>query len=211
MRSIFPICIEEKKKIKQANKSRRQKMNVNEINQSFSNFYQQQIKQKYNNDVNLQVSDSNSVYSTMQQEDFASTIWNMTDSMPRANQISFTAEVLANKMLNQGITDENIAFLKKVSNRFSTDEMDKLKNEIMKNPKIQSGNNSAVIQEFLGSLEEIMSDKANEALQSQLKEKNLHKFRSMDEIFFQTSLIFDATKKGLFTMDDQEVINYDRA
>ncbi len=211
MSSIFPICIEEKKKIKQANKFRRQKMNVNEINQSFSNFYQQQIKQKYNNDVNLQVSDSNSVYSTMQQEDFASTIWNMTDSMPRANQISFTAEVLANKMLNQGITDENIAFLKKVSNRFSTDEMDKLKNEIMKNPKIQSGSNTEVIKEFLGSLEEIMSDKANEALQSQLKEKNLHKFRSMDEIFFQTSLIFDATKKGLFTMDDQEVINYDRA
>ena len=186
-------------------------MNVNEINQSFSNFYQQQIKQKYNNDVNLQVSDSNSVYSTMQQEDFATTIWNMTDSMPRANQISFTAEVLANKMVNQGITDENIAFLKKVSNRFSTDEMDKLKNEIMNNPKIQSGSNTEVIKEFLGSLEENMSDKANEALQSQLKEKNLHKFRSMDEIFFQTSLLFDATKKGLFTMDDQEVINYDRA
>ena len=47
----------------------------------------------------------------MQQDDFASTIWNMTDSMPRANQISFTAAVIANKKVNQGITDENKAFL----------------------------------------------------------------------------------------------------
>jgi hypothetical protein len=88
--------------------------------------------------------------------------------------------------------------------------MNTLKAEIMSDPKVKSGN-ADVVKEFLASLEEIMSDKANEALQSQLKEKNLHKFRSMDEIFFQTSLIFDATKKGLFTMDDQEVINYDRA
>ena len=185
-------------------------MNVNDINQSVSNYYQQQIKKKYSNDVNLQVNDSNSVYATMQQDDFASTIWNMTDSMPRANQISFTATVLANKMYNQGITDENKAFLKNVSNRFSTEEMDELKNEILNDSKFKSSN-SAVIQNFLESLEEIMSEKANDALQSQLKEKNLHKFRSMDEIFFQTSLLFDATKKGLFTMDDQEVINYDRA
>ena len=105
-------------------------MNVNEINQSFSNYYQNQIKQKINNSVNLQVSDSNSVYATMQQDDFASTIWNMTDSMPRANQISFTATVLANKMVNQGITDENRAFLKEVSNRFSPEEMNTLKAEI---------------------------------------------------------------------------------
>ena len=79
-------------------------MNVNEITQSVSNYYQQQIKKRDANDVNLQVNDSNSVYATMHQEDFASTIWNMTDSMPRENQISFTAEVLTNKMLNQGIT-----------------------------------------------------------------------------------------------------------
>ena len=211
MRGILPIFIEEKKKNKGKQIQEAKNMNVNEITQSVSNYYQQQIKKRYASDVNLQVNDSNSVYATMQQEDFASTIWNMTDSMPRENQISFTAEVLTNKMLNQGITDENISFLKKVSNRFSTDEMNKLKNEIMNNPKLQSGNNTAVIQEFLGSLDEIMSDRANEALQSQLKEKNLHKFRSMDEIFFQTSLLFDATKKGLFSMDDQEVINYDRA
>lgn len=186
-------------------------MNVNEINQSFSNYYQQQIKKRYNNnDVNLQVSDSNSVYATLQQEDFASTIWNMTDSMPRANQISFTAAVIANKMVNQGITKENIAFLKDVSNRFSQEEMKTLKSEIMSDPKIKSGDTS-VVQEFLSSLDEIMNDKSNEALQSQLKQRNLHKFRSMDEIFFQTSLLFDATKKGLFSLDDQEVINYDKA
>ncbi len=210
MKGKFPICIEEKKKIKGKQIQEAKNMNVNEINQSFSNYYQNQIKQKINNSVNLQVSDSNSVYATMQQDDFASTIWNMTDSMPRANQISFTATVLANKMVNQGITDENKAFLKEVSNRFSPEEMNTLKAEIMSDPKVKSGN-ADVVKEFLASLEEIMSDKANEALQSQLKEKNLHKFRSMDEIFFQTSLIFDATKKGLFTMDDQEVINYDRA
>ena len=170
-------------------------MNVNEINQSFSNYYQQQIKRSYNNnDVNLQVSDSNSVYAPL----------------PRANQISFTAAVIANKMVNQGITKENIAFLKDVSNRFSQDEMKTLKSEIMSDPKIKSGD-SSVVQEFLSSLDEIMNDKSNEALQSQLKQRNLHKFRSMDEIFFQTSLLFDATKKGLFSLDVQEVINYDKA
>ncbi len=186
-------------------------MNVNELNMSVSSFYQQQIQKRYNNnDVNLQVNDSNSVYATMQQDDFASTIWNMTDSMPRENQISFTAAVLANKLVNQGVTEDNKTFIKDISNRFSTDEINSLKKQILSDPKVKTSNED-VIKEFLGSLDEILSDKANEALQSQLKSKNLHKFRSMDEIFFQTSLLFDATKKGLFTMDDQEAINYNRA
>lgn len=186
-------------------------MNVNELNRSVSNFYKQQLKRSYNNnDVNLQVNDSNSQYATMQQDDFASTIWNLTDSMPRANQISFTASVLANKVLNQGITEENKAFLKNISKRFSTEEMNSLKSEIMDNPKVKSSN-AELVKEFLSSIDEILSDKSDEALQSQLKQKNLHKFRSVDEIFFQTSLLFDATKKGLFTMDDQEAINYDKA
>ena len=186
-------------------------MNVNELNQSFSNFYQQKMKRNYNNDINVQVNDSNAVYATtMQHDDFANTIWNLTDSMPRANQISFTATVIANKMLNQGITDENKNFLKNVSKRFSEEERNTLKSEIMDNPKMKTSN-SGFIQEFLNSFDEILSNKANEAIQSQLKSKNLHKFRSADEIFFQTTLLFDATKKGLFTMGDQEAINYDKA
>lgn len=186
-------------------------MNVNELTQSVSNYYHNQIKRNNtNNDVNLQVNDSNSVYATMQQDDFASTIWNMTDSMPRKNQISFTAEVLTNKMVNQGMTEENKSFLKDISNRFSPEEINSLKSEILNNAKLKT-NNSSEIEKLLSSLDEIISDKANEALQSQLKEKNLHKFRSIDEIFFQTSLLFDATKKGLFNMDNQEVINYGRA
>lgn len=186
-------------------------MNINELNQSASSFYNQKLNNKSKNEVNLQVSDSNSVYATMQKEDFANTIWNMTDSMPRENQISFTAEVLTNKMLNQGVTEENLAFLKNVSNRFSSEEMNKLKAEILDDPKLKQGD-SETVQEFLNSIDELMADKANEALQSQLKEKNLHKFRSADEIFFQTTLLFDATKKGLFTMDnDQRVINYEKA
>lgn len=186
-------------------------MNINELNRSLSSFYNQKLNNKSKNEVNLQVSDSNSVYATIQKEDFANTIWNMTDSMPRENQISFTAEVLTNKMLNQGVTEENVVFLKNVSNRFNSEEMGKLKAEILNDPKIKQGN-SATVQEFLDSLDKIMTDKANEALQSQLKEKNLHKFRSADEIFFQTTLLFDATKKGLFTMyNDQEAINYEKA
>ena len=186
-------------------------MNVNELTQSFSNYYHSQIKKKYNNsDVNLQVNESNSVYATMQQDSFENTIWNMTDSMPRQDQISFTATVLTNKMLNQGVTEDNKAFLKNVSNRFSTDEMNDLKSKIMNNPKVKASD-AAIVQEFLGSIDEIVNERNNEALQSQLKNKNLHKFRTPDEIFFQTSLLLDATKKGLFSMGDQEVINYDKA
>lgn len=186
-------------------------MNINELTRSYSNYYQKQIQKKLNNnnDVNLKVNDSNSVYATMQQDSFASTIWNMTDSMPREDQISFTASVLANKMVNQGVTDENKNLLKNISKRFSSDEMSTLKSEIMNDPNVKSGD-AAIVQEFLSSIDEIMEDKANEALQSQLKEKNLHKFRTPDEIFFQTSLLFDATKKGLFSMGDQEVINYEK-
>ena len=197
----FPICIEEKKKNKGKQILGGKKMNVNELTQSVSNYYHNQIKRNNtNNDVNLQVNDSNSVYATMQQDDFASTIWNMTDSMPRKNQISFTAEVLTNKMVNQGMTEENKSFLKDISNRFSPEEINSLKSEILSNSKIKT-NNTSEIEKLISSLDEIISDKANEALQSQLKEKNLHKFRSIDEIFFQTSLLFDATKKGLFNMD----------
>lgn len=187
-------------------------MNVSELNNN-SVFYQNRIQRKYENtDVNLQVSDSNSTYATVQKDDFASVIWNMTDSMPRENQISFTAGVIASKLLNQGATEENKALLKNISNRFSQDEIGTLKTEIMNDPKVQQSD-AETVKEFLTSLEEILSDKANEELQSQLKEENLHKFRTMDEIFFQTSLLFDATKKGLFTMDgsDQKAINYNKA
>ena len=186
-------------------------MNVNELTQSYNNFYRQQLKRKNtNNDVNLQVNDSNSVYATVQKDDFASKIWNMTDSMPRENQISFTASVLANKMVNQGITDENKVFIKNVSNRFSNDEMNTLKTEFLNDPKVKASD-ASIVQEFLNSIDAIMSEKDNDSLQSQLKNKNLHKFRTPDEIFFQTSLLIDATKKGLFSMGDQEAINYDKA
>lgn len=187
-------------------------MNVNEVNSSVAAFYHNKIQNKYeNNDVNLQVNDSNSTYATVQQDDFASVIWNMTDSMPRENQIAFTAEVITSKLLHQGATDENKAFLKNISSRFSNDEMNTLRTEIMNDPKIQQSDAESV-KEFLTSLDEILSDNANEALQSQLKQQNLHKFRSMDEIFFQTSLLFDATRKGLFSMGgDQEAINYEKA
>ena len=186
-------------------------MNVNELTQSYNNFYRQQLKRKNsNNDVNLQVNDSNSVYATVQKDDFASTIWNMTDSMPRENQISFTASVLANKMVNQGVTNENKDFLKNVSNRFSNEEMNTLKAEFLNDPKVKSSD-ASIVQQFLNSIDEIITEKNDDSLQTQLKSKNLHKFRTPDEIFFQTSLLIDATKKGLFSMGDQEVINYDKA
>ena len=187
-------------------------MNVSELNQGVSPFYQQKLSVKHSgSDVNVQVNDSNSVYATMQKDDFASTIWNLTDSMPRENQISFTAEVLTNKILNQGVTEENKAFIKNLSSRFSIEEMNVLKSEVMNNPKVKDSNSEAV-SDFMTSLDEILSEKVDEAMQTQLKKKNLHKFRNMDEIFFQTTLLFDATKKGLFTMEsEQRAINYESA
>ena len=74
-------------------------MNVNALNQSVMTQYQQRLKRKAEtSEVNLQVNNSSSGYATIQQDDFASRIWNMTDSMPRENQISFTATVLANRI-----------------------------------------------------------------------------------------------------------------
>ena len=44
-------------------------MNVNEVNSSVAAFYHNKIQNKYeNNDVNLQVNDSNSTYATVQQK-----------------------------------------------------------------------------------------------------------------------------------------------
>lgn len=187
-------------------------MNVNGLYNNNSVLFQNRVNKRYeDNEVNLQVNDSNSTYATVQQDSFASIIWNMTDSMPRESQISFTAGVIANKLFNQGATDENKALLKDISNRFSADELNTLKSEILNDPKIQKSNTETV-KEFLTGLDDILSEKANEALQSQLKEQNLHKFRTMDEIFFQTSLLFDATRKGLFAMSgEQEAINYNKA
>lgn len=186
-------------------------MNVNALNQSVMTQYQQRLKRKAEtSEVNLQVNNSSSGYATIQQDDFASRIWNMTDSMPRENQISFTATVLANRISDQNTSDETKSFLKNISNRFSAEEIGTLKNEIMNNPKIQSAD-AKTVSDFMNSLDELMSDKAEEALQSQLKDQNQYKYRSMDEIFFQTTLNFDATRKGLFNMGDQEAINYSKA
>lgn len=187
-------------------------MNVDNYTQHALSVFQQRLRraETSNDDVNVQVNNSNSVSATMQQDDFASQIWNMTDSMPRENQISFTATVLANRMTSQGVTNANKAFLKNVSNRFSADELGTLKAEILSDPSMQTADKE-VVQEFMNSLDEIMNKKANDDLQSQLKQQNLHKFRTPDEIFFQTTLLFDATRKGMFGMGDQEAINYDKA
>ena len=138
-------------------------MNVGSYNQSTLNISTDKLTQKKSETaINLEDEDRRNRHSAFKKDDLVSQFWNLTDSMPRENQISFAASIVANRVMKQGITDENKSFLQNISNRFSPAEIGNLKNEILNHPAVK-GKNSGDVAAFLQDFDKLISSqKANE-------------------------------------------------
>ncbi len=123
-------------------------------------------------------------------DDFVSRFWNMTDSMPRNSQIAFAATVIAGRIMNQGMTDENKAFMKNVSNRFSPEEIGALKQQVLEHPAVK-GKSSGDLEKFLNDFDKMVAEQKNHELDPLNKQQAIPRLRSADDIFFQTTSNFN--------------------
>ncbi|OGK09364.1 MAG: hypothetical protein A2W80_18980 [Candidatus Riflebacteria bacterium GWC2_50_8] len=128
--------------------------------------------------------------SAFKKDDLVNRFWNMTDSMPRDNQIAFAATVIAGRIMNQGMTEENQAFMKNVSNRFSPEEIGALKKQVLEHPAAK-GKNTGELEKFFSDLEDLMASQKNEELDPLKKQQAIPRMRSADDIFFQTTSKFN--------------------
>lgn len=117
-------------------------------------------------------------------DDLVNKFWNMTDSMPRDNQVAFAATVIAGRIMNQGMTDENQAFMKNISNRFSPEEIGALKKQVMAHPAA-SGKSGGELEKFLNDFEQVINQQKNHELDPLQKQQAGPKLRSADDLFFQ--------------------------
>ena len=173
-------------------------MNVGNFSQStVSIFNGHQSTRTRENSINLESEGRHNRHTTGKADDLVSNFWNMTDSMPRQNQISFAASIVANRIMKQGITDENRSFLQNISNRFSPEEIGNLKSEIIKHPAVQNQKSSDV-QTFLQDFEKFISGQKGSDLEPARKQQVSPNLKSPDDIFFQTTQALQAPTIDLY-------------
>ena len=170
-------------------------MNVKNYSQSTLNLFNgQQNAKTRETSLNLEDEDKRNRNTAFKRDDFLSQFWNMTDSMPRQNQISFAASVVANRIMKQGITEENKSFLQNISNRFSPEEIGTLKGEILNHPMVKNQKSSDV-EAFLQNFDQFITSQKGNDLDPTRKQQVSPRLKNSDEIFFQTTLKHDATSR----------------
>ncbi|MBU1108938.1 MAG: hypothetical protein KKB51_19830 [Candidatus Riflebacteria bacterium] len=169
-------------------------MNLGNINQDL---YSRPNSAKNNNKPETRISfeaDEHRLRETAQKNDnLVNKFWNMTDSMPRENQIAFAATVIAGRIMKQGMTDENQSFMKNVSNRFSPEEIGELKKQVLEHPSVQ-GKSSGELEKFFNDFEQMLANQKNEEPDPTKKQQAIPRLRSPEDIFFQTTSNFNPIK-----------------
>lgn len=169
-------------------------MNIGNLNQ---NLYNRSNSAKNNGKIETRLSfeaDERRLRDTaFKKEDLVSKFWNMTDSMPRENQVAFAATIIAGRIMNQGMTDENQSFMKNVSNRFSPDEIGALKKQVIEHPAAK-GKSSGELEKFFNDFEQLIANQKKEELDPAQKQQATPRLRSAEDIFFQTTSNFNPIK-----------------
>jgi hypothetical protein len=161
-------------------------MNVGRLNQTTFNPLLNSAQKKAENSTSIEIEDRQMRHSAAKKDDLVNQFWNITDSMPRENQISFAATVVAGRIMKQGITDENKSFMQNISNRFSPEEIGSIKQQILNHPSVK-GQNSGEIEKFLKDFDQLISNQNSSELDPLKKQQANPRLRTPEEIFFQTT------------------------
>lgn len=164
-------------------------MNVGALNQTDLNIFKNSDKSN-NKEVSISFDDQmrKMNHTDFQTDDLLSQFWNMTDKMPRDNQISLTASVMASKVFGKGVNDETKSFLKNVSNRFSPEEIGALKEEIKNHPMIRNKSDQD-INNFINQFEAFISGQQNGEINDLQKQQAAPQLKTPEELFFQTAFL----------------------
>lgn len=161
-------------------------MNVGKFNQTTLKAFSGNTASKRTENSSFDIENRQTRPNSAKKDDLVSQFWNITDSMPRENQVSFAATVMAGRIMKQGITEENKSFLQNVSNRFSPEEIGAIKKQVMNNPAVQGQSNSD-IEKFFKDFDQFISQQNATELDPLKKQQAQPRFRTPEEIFFQTT------------------------
>ncbi len=162
-------------------------MNVGKFNQTALNaFSNKAATKKIDSSNSFEIEDRQMRPNPAKKDDLVSQFWNITDSMPRENQLSFAATVVAGRIMKQGITEENKSFVQNISSRFSPEEIGALKKQVMNHPSIK-GQSSGDIEKFFKEFDQFISNQNTTELDPLKKQQAQPRFRTPEEIFFQTT------------------------
>ena len=125
---------------------------------------------------------------SLAKNDLIAQFWGMTNKMPKKDQISLAASVIASKVFKNGMTPENKAFIKNIKNKFSPDEIGNLESQVRTHPMMR-GKAPDKVSDFMKALQQSL-DKNNSEIGSLDNNKPLTTPRLPEEIFFQTTLKF---------------------
>ncbi|MGM0598891.1 MAG: hypothetical protein ACQETH_03630 [Candidatus Rifleibacteriota bacterium] len=171
-------------------------MNVNALNQTDFNILNNNEK---NNGKEVSISFDDQMrqmnHTAFQTDDLLNQFWNMTDKMPKDNQISLTASVMASKVFGKGVNDETKSFLKNVSNRFSPEEIGALKDEIKNHPMIRNKSDQD-INSFINEFESFINSQQKGQMNDLQKQQAAPQLKTPEELFFQTAFLKNSGAKS---------------
>ncbi|MEW6708579.1 MAG: hypothetical protein AB1403_02060 [Candidatus Riflebacteria bacterium] len=165
-------------------------MNVGAYNQTMFTRYNRTANNNSRAEVSISFDDEGRRmnHTSFNKDDLMNQFWGMTGNMPKENQISLAASVMATKVFDQGITPETKNFLQNISNRFSPEEIGSLKKEIKNHPAMQNKAKSA-LDKFLNDFDAFISGQQSTQMENLQKQQANPKFRTPEEIFFQTTFL----------------------
>ncbi|HNW34457.1 MAG TPA: hypothetical protein PKM25_05965 [Candidatus Ozemobacteraceae bacterium] len=127
-------------------------------------------------------------HSSFQNPNMLQDFWNLTQRMPRQDQMSLAATVLASQANQNGVSSEARPFLANLKNHFTPSEIKSIQSMVRNHPSLQN-KPSGQIDAFWEQVEQVWTDldtqKADDGIPSRNGRPAL---RSPEEIYFQTTL-----------------------
>ncbi|MBP7632790.1 hypothetical protein KBA41_01370 [Candidatus Ozemobacteraceae bacterium] len=127
-------------------------------------------------------------HSSFQSSDILQDFWNLTQRMPRQDQMSLAATVLASQSNQNGISNDTRSFIANLKTRFDPSEIETIRGMFEKHASLKS-KSEAQIQDLWNQIQQVLSGNAAEETGDSLTENGTRPLlRTPEEIYFQTTL-----------------------
>lgn len=118
---------------------------------------------------------------------FSDTYNDVSQALPKTEQLNLAATALVSQLFNNGINSENQDFIKSFKQRFNAAELTTLKEQIRSNPLFRSRSDME-INKLLKHLSSLWGENPDQqAEEPRLAPNGDKQFKSPDHIFFQTT------------------------
>lgn len=164
-------------------------MNIGSLNSAIQNFgvkgnvKKSEVTLDFSADLNSSAASKGTSFDNLVDKYF-----NITDSMPREGQISFAASIVANRVMQQGITGENEGFVKNIGNKFNLEEINTLKSEVRASALIKN-KESHEIDAFLKNFDELIDIQNKTELESAKEQQAQPKYNNPADVFFRATML----------------------